>query len=69
MWVYWLPLLARGKLHVEGLPEGEMYVAAMYWALSTMSTIGYGDIAAAAASARPSDPLGVCLRHTEVARE
>ena len=22
MRVYWLPLLARGKLHVEGLPEG-----------------------------------------------
>ena len=34
------PELERGT-------SDEIYIAALYWSLATMSTIGYGDIAAA----------------------
>ena len=45
-WVDAVPDLAAYADRCEAAPFGELYTAAMLWALTTMSTIGFGDIKA-----------------------
>ena len=45
-WMDAVPDLAAYAVRCEAAPFGELYTAAMLWALTTMSTIGFGDIKA-----------------------
>jgi len=44
-----------------GYPHGEVYIVALYWAVMTMSTIGYGDVTAQTTSERVVATFGMFI--------
>jgi len=45
----------------HGLPHGEVYIVALYWAVMTMSTIGYGDVVAKTTAERVVATFGMFI--------
>jgi len=49
------------KYGVQDLPVGELYIVALYWAVMTMSTIGYGDVTPATTAERVVATFGMFI--------
>ena len=59
-WVVMEGIVNEDKVHTEGLSFFE-WVSSFYWAITTMSTIGYGDISASTSQERMVAVVVMCI--------